>query len=433
MAEHDALTGAWNHTSFVGFLTAAIGRCRADSKLAVFFVDIDRFKNINDTMGHMTGDRVLEAVAERLQDTLGAAATLARLGGDEFAFFIEGLQDLAAVRAAAERVIQAFGSPLDFDGRRQFVSVSLGAAMGPDDALTAEELIRAADMAMYEAKLSGRRTFRFYDHRLESEARERASIQSELNCAVEGLELSAAYQPQVEITTGKILGVECLLRWTRATERGIPISKVISIAEESGLILPIGDWVLEHALAQASAWRREGLEVPMAVNLSAVQIQQETLYDAVTGRCGEHTIPTEGLKVEITESVLLSYTAEVQKSLLALHEAGVAIVLDDFGTGYASLAYLRHFPIEEVKIDSSFLHGIGNSTSDEAIVRSVIQLAHSLEKRVVAEGVEHRHQLEFLRDAGCDMAQGYLFSPAVPAAEMQALLEQRPPEWGAGL
>jgi two-component system, chemotaxis family, CheB/CheR fusion protein len=418
LAEHDELTNLWNRKTFIARLDEALQRqSQRGGRVAVLFLDLDRFKDTNDTLGHLAGDRMLLEIALRLRANLQAPERLARFGGDEFVMFLEPVNNLEGIDFAVNRVLQSFNRPIEVDGRQIFVSSSIGVTIFPDDGQSSEVLLRNADLAMYRAKAEGRRGYRFYDKQLEADINERVSIESDLSRAISSKCLWVAYQPQIDLRTGDMIGAESLLRWKTGLERSIPMGKVIAIAEESGLILSIGDWVMKESLQQARDWKRQGKPLTVSVNLSAVQFNQQDVFGLTMQYLRNNDLPTSSLKVEITETVLLNRYARVRETLHALHGAGVGLVLDDFGTGYSSLTYLQQFPIEAVKIDASFLRGIGRDGNDEAIVKGIIKLAHSLGQKVVAEGVETQEQLDFLRAFECDSAQGFLFSHPMQAKD----------------
>jgi two-component system CheB/CheR fusion protein len=421
VSEHDELTGLLNRKSFITRLNDALAS-EKDRRLAVFFLDLDRFKDTNDALGHLVGDQILQQIGLRLRSLFRENATLARFGGDEFVLFVESSNGMPAVDFIVERVLTGFTRPLDIDGRSVLITASVGVTMFPDDGTTAEELLRNADLAMYRAKADGRRGYRFYDHRLESELNERASIERDLSTALGSRELWIAFQPQLCLKSNGLIGAECLLRWSPNPNRDLPISKVISVAEESGLILNIGQWVIRESLQQLKLWLNQGHSMRIAVNLSAVQFNQQDVFGIVMEMLTALNLPPSCLKAEITETVLLNRSNRVKETLHALHGAGIGLVLDDFGTGYSSLTYLQQYPIEAVKIDASFLKGIGRNGNDEAIVTGIIKLAHSLGQCVVAEGVETPEQLAFLRASDCDHAQGFLFAKPLPRLDFERYL-----------
>ncbi len=423
LAEHDQLTNLWNRKSFVRFLeNAIVANTAANGRIAVMFLDLDRFKDTNDTLGHLVGDRMLIEIAQRLRSNIEAPDNLARFGGDEFVLYLENADDKERIDHAVNRLLHSFTRPIEVDGRSIYVTASVGITIFPDDGTTAEVLLRNADLAMYRAKAEGRRGYRYYDQMLEAEINERVSIEGDLARAIARKDLWIAFQPQVDLRTNEVVGAESLLRWKTGTDRNVPISRAIAIAEESGLILSIGEWVMRESIQQLKQWKLGGQNLRISVNLSAVQFHQQDVFGMVMQLLRQYDLPPSSLKVEITETVLLNRSARVRETLHALHGAGVGLVLDDFGTGYSSLTYLQEFPIESVKIDTSFLRGIGQNSNDEAIVRGIIRLAHSLGQRVVAEGVETQNQLDFLREFDCDFAQGFLFGHPLMAAEFDRKL-----------
>ncbi|MBL8178356.1 MAG: EAL domain-containing protein [Bryobacterales bacterium] len=427
VAEHDTLTGLLNRKSFQERLSDAIERrTQTGGSIAVLFLDIDRFKETNDTLGHLVGDQLLVEMAGRLKQNLRERDVLARFGGDEFVMFLEDLTSREGLSLVVDRIQHSLTRPFEIEGRSLFSSASMGAAIFPEDGRTVEDLLKNADHAMYRAKAEGRRGFRFYDERLETDVIERLSVERELSRALESRQLWTAFQPQWQLHSGLISGAECLLRWDRAQAPPLPVSRIITIAEESGLILPIGQWLIREAITRLGRWVRMGMKTRMSINLSAVQFHQQDVFSIIVDALRAETLPANLLKVEITESVLLHKSKRVAETLHALHGAGVGLVLDDFGTGYSSLSYLQQYPIETVKIDASFVRGIGLNRNDEAIVAGIVQMAHSLGQNVVAEGVETAVQQDFLRACRCDEAQGFLFSEAVPAEAFEKLLAAKP-------
>jgi two-component system CheB/CheR fusion protein len=426
MAEHDELTGLWNRKTFCDRLAEAIERHRRlGGKLAVLFLDLDRFKDTNDTLGHLVGDQMLLEIGRRLKQNLRESDVLARFGGDEFVIMIEDTGDRENISFIVERILHSFNRPLEFGGRSLFVSASIGITMYPDDGESAEELLRNSDLAMYRAKAEGRRAYRFYDQKLESEINERVSVERELNRALGSKDLWVAFQPQWDLRQNRLTGAECLLRWEGSSRHRIGVGRVIAIAEECGMILPIGQWVIQESLAHLERWYRLGYPVRLSINLSAVQFHHQDVFAIITEALAARGLPASAIKAEITESVLLHRSVRVKETLHALHGAGIGLILDDFGTGYSSLTYLQQFPIEAVKIDASFLQGIGIQKNDEAIVAGIIQMAHSLGQTVIAEGVETEQQLQFLKECGCDCGQGFLYSHPLTASEFEAFLAAR--------
>jgi two-component system CheB/CheR fusion protein len=427
IAGHDELTGLLNRKSFLARLDQAILRQGSgEGSVALLFMDLDRFKDTNDAFGHLVGDQILMEAAQRLRHATNGVGTLARFGGDEFVLFVEP-PVAAESESLIERILLSFSRPFVLEGRPLQITLSIGVALYPGDAQSGADLLRNADLAMYRAKADGRRGFRRFDHRLETEIRDRVLIQRDLARALTSKELSIALQPQIDLQTGAIVGAEALLRWRNDLALDISISKVISIAEESGLILSIGQWVIRESIAELQRWRNAGYDLHLSVNLSPVQFHQQDVFAILMENLHAFNVPPRCLKVEITETVLLHRSARVREVLHALHGAGVGIHLDDFGTGYSSLSYLQHFPIEAVKIDSSFLAGVGQDRHNEAIVDGIVKLAHSLRIQAIAEGVENSTQVSFLNQSGCDTVQGYFYSPPLSANSFLEFLESQPP------
>jgi diguanylate cyclase (GGDEF)-like protein/PAS domain S-box-containing protein len=425
---HDALTGLPNRLSFVDALTDALRRATVSgSPVGILFLDLDHFKLINDSLGHHAGDALLRAVAPRLRAHLRPGDVVARFGGDEFGILIDRLADEAEALAIADRVAAAFAHPFSVDGVEHFVSASIGVAVAhaAERTVNAELLIRDADAAMYRAKESGRARCVVFDAEMRATAMRRIEIERELRHALDREELTLHYQPVVDLRTGAITGLEALVRW-RHPERGLldPV-EFVSIAEDSGLIEPIGRWVQERACRQALEWhqlRPDSRPFDVAVNLSARQVAHRDLPEIVAGVISSTGLDPIHLRLEITESVLVEESATAIASLEALNELGVRLVLDDFGTGYSSLAYLNRFPFHALKIDRSFVDALGIEQERTAIVEAIIGMARALSLEVIAEGVESEVQLAELRRLGCDYAQGHLFQPAMPAAQVSRLI-----------
>ena len=420
-AEHDSLTGLLNRKSFIIRLNAAIAAA-ASRSLAVYFLSLDRFDDANDPLIHLGGDQIPQQLGLRLRSLFRQNATLARFSANQFVLLVEGF----AVERVVERLLAGFNRPLAIEGRSTYITASVAVAVFPNDGNTAEELLQHASLAMYRSKNGSRRGYQLHDHRQESEINERSSIERDLSRALASHELWIAFQPQLCLKSNHLIGAECLLRWSPTPDRKLPISKVISVAEESGLILTIGQWVLRESLQQLKLWFNQGHSIRIAVNLSAVQFNQQDVFGIVTEMLTALNLPPSCLKAEITETVLLNRSNHVRETINALHGAGIGLVLDDFGTGYSSLTYLQQFPIEAVKIDASFLKGIGRNGNDEAIVSGIIKLAHSLGQCVVAEGVETQEQLAFLRAGGCDHAQGFLFAKPMARLDFEKYLVAGP-------
>jgi diguanylate cyclase (GGDEF)-like protein len=419
LAYHDTLTALPNRLVFTDRLALAVNQAqRQGSRLAVLFLDLDHFKVINDSLGHSLGDQLLQQVAGRLTGCLRAGDTVARLGGDEFTLLLPGVQGPAESERVALKVLDTLREPYRLEGRELFVTASMGISLYPDDGEDADTLVRNADAAMYRAKEQGRDSHRLYAPPMNELATERLALESALRRALANDELVLHYQPLVEIGSGRLHGVEALLRW-RHPEKGLlwP-SDFLTLAEATGLILPIGPWVLRTACAQAQAWHAQELrELRVAVNLSARQFQQPDLAEHVRRALRETGLPPHCLELEITETNAMQNTEATLRTFAELKALGVRISIDDFGIGYSSLGTLKRLPIDTIKIDRSFIRDITTDPDDAAIVTAVIAMAHTLKLRVVAEGVDTEEQLTFLRGYGCDLMQGHLFGPAAPAEE----------------
>jgi diguanylate cyclase (GGDEF)-like protein/PAS domain S-box-containing protein len=428
---HDSLTGLPNRLSFVDALGDALSKASiSGSPVGILFLDLDHFKLINDSLGHHAGDALLRAVAPRLRDHLRPGDVVARFGGDEFGILIDRLADEGEALAIADRVASAFTQPFSLDGVDHFVSASIGVAVagsGDERTVNAELLIRDADAAMYRAKEGGRARCVLFDAEMRAGAMRRLEVERELRDAVDRDELALFYQPVVNLRTGGITGLEALVRW-RHPERGIlDPADFVSIAEDSGLIEPIGRWVQERACRQALEWHQlqpDSRPFDVAVNLSARQVAHRDLPATVEEIIARTGLDPQHLRLEITESVLVEESATAISSLHALNELGVRLVLDDFGTGYSSLAYLNRFPFHALKIDRSFVDALGIEQEPTAIVEAIIGMARALSLEVIAEGVESEVQLAELRRLGCDYAQGYLFHPAMPEREVSRLIAE---------
>jgi diguanylate cyclase (GGDEF)-like protein/PAS domain S-box-containing protein len=417
-AYHDVLTHLPNRKLFTDRLTQSISRARrANKPLAVMFVDLDHFKSINDTLGHEAGDELLLEMAVRLRANVRDDDTVARLGGDEFTIILAELRQPEDAVSVAEKIIKAVQQPLTISGTSIEVSASIGIALFPEDGADAESLLRNADSAMYRAKEAGRNTYQLCTDDMKRRAVERLSLETRLRRAITEGQLVLHYQPQVSLTTGAVIGVEALVRWNDPERGLVHPSAFIPMAEESRLILPLGEWVLHTACTQMRTWLDAGLDVPlMAVNLSLRQFQQYDIVESVRRVLAETGLDAGALELEITETAAMQNAETTVEVLQALRELGVSIAIDDFGTGYSSLNYLKRFPITAVKIDSAFIRDLATSEGDAAIVSAVVGIARALKLRVVAEGVETEEQLSFLRRRSCDAAQGYLFSRPVSAA-----------------
>lgn len=435
LAYHDSLTGLPNRALVRDRLEVALAQAaRSRQRLAVLFLDLDRFKLINDSLGHRVGDDVLREIGNRLVLSVREGDTVARMGGDEFVLLLGGFARVEEVADAARRILERLRRPLLLGSQELHVTVSMGIALWPDDGQDADTLIRNADAAMYRAKEQGRDNFQFFTPELQEAMHRRLSVGNELRRALEREEFTVHFQPVFHLGTGKLEGVEALVRWQHP-ERGLVMpGDFISIAEETGLIVPIGERVLRLACQAARRWHEAGHSIWISVNLSSRQFKQPNLAGLVTSVLQETGLPPHALELEITETTAMAdpdYTVAV---LGQLRQMGVRIALDDFGSGYSSLNYLRRLPIDKVKIDRSFIHDVTRDANDAAIAQAIIAMAHSLGLRVVAEGVEEAGQLEFLRHRHCDEVQGYLTARPMPADGLTRLLE-RPvfaPLTGAG-
>ncbi|MES2296955.1 MAG: EAL domain-containing protein [Pseudomonadota bacterium] len=429
LAGHDALTGLANRTMLLDRLAQAIVYAsRAGKVVAVLLIDLDRFKNINDSLGHDAGDQVIVETGRRLLACVRDGDTVARLGGDEFVVVLADVAREDDIGAIVQAILAALGAPMDTRGQELVPAGSIGVSIFPKDGADGQALLSNADAAMYRAKNSGRGGFQFYQSDMNARTLERLKLEGGLRHAIERAEFIVHYQPQVDIATGAVLGVEALLRWQPPGRALLFPAEFISIAEETGLIVPIGEWVLHSACAARQAWQRAGAaDLKVAVNLSARQFHQQALEVMVARVLAQTGCPPACLELEITESVVMEHPEAAIATLRALSDMGVKLSIDDFGTGYSSLNYLKRFPIHTLKIDRSFVTDISRDADDAAIATAVIALAHSMKLTVVAEGVETLEQLEFLRAHGCDQMQGYYFSKPLPDPELLALLARRPP------
>lgn len=424
MANHDALTGLPNRNLLNDRLAQAMHHVdRVQGKMALLFLDLDRLKTINDSLGHSIGDRIISEVAVRLSQCIREQDTVARLGGDEFVVVLADVEKDEYVALVAEKILRIIDKSITVDSHEFFVSASMGIAIYPVDGNSQDELLKNADTAMYRAKHEGRNTFRFYRREMNTRALDRLNMETKLRRALEKGEFLLHYQPQVDVANGGIVGVEALLRW-RTHECLISPAEFIPLAEETGLIVPIGEWVLEEACHQAVAWYQAGATaIRVAVNMSAQQFEQQDIVETVARTLKKTGCSPSWLELEITESIIMARPETAAATLKILAGMGVAISIDDFGTGYSSLAYLKRFPIHALKIDRSFVMEIATDPDDASIVHAVIALAHSLHLRVVAEGVEDEQQLNFLREHGCDFVQGfYFYRPQLPVEITEKIL-----------
>jgi diguanylate cyclase (GGDEF)-like protein len=428
MAHHDALTALPNRTLLTDRVEQAIARAgRSDSKVALLFLDLDRFKNVNDSLGHGVGDQLLQAVAGRLTNCLRAEDTAARLGGDEFIICLPDVVSSAEPAHVATRILADLAQPFDVAGHQLPAEVSIGISVYPDDGDNAQMLLRNADTAMYHAKELGRGNYQFFSPQMNERVSLRLSTETSMRRALDRGEFALHYQPLIELASNSIAGAEALLRWPQPDKRVISPADFIPVAEETGLIVPLGEWVLREACAQAQAWQvlRPGLRI--AVNLSPRQFRQKHLVAMIDDVLRDTGLAPQLLELELTEGMLMQHADDTVRTLAQLHEMGVHLAIDDFGTGYSSLSYLKRFPIHTLKIDRSFVKDLIDDDDDAAIVTAIVTMARGLGLRVVAEGVETEEQSALLRSLACDVAQGFHFGRPVPASEFaQRLLAAMP-------
>ncbi|PRC92457.1 putative bifunctional diguanylate cyclase/phosphodiesterase [Solimicrobium silvestre] len=425
LAHHDVLTDLPNRILLLDRLTQAIELARRQGKqLAVMFLDLDHFKYINDSLGHTVGDLLLQSIAHLLVACVRNSDTVSRQGGDEFVLLLPSIEHVNDAAHCAQKIITAFTLPHSIDQHNLHISVSIGVSIYPDDGLDAETLIKSADTAMYHAKEGGRENFKFFKQEMNDRAVQRQSVEASLRLALERQEFVLYYQPKVNLRSGAIVGCEALIRWQHPERGLLSPEQFVSIAEDCGLILPIGRWVLREACLQALAWRQAGLRpIVVAVNTSALELRAMDFLENIRATLVETSMEPRYLELELTESVLMQDAESSNSALLALHDLGAKLALDDFGTGYSSLSYLRRFPIDTLKIDQSFVNHITSNKDDATIVCSVVSLGKSLNKRVIAEGVETQEQYEFLLAQECDEGQGFYLSRPVVAAALAALLQ----------
>ncbi|MHB1083309.1 MAG: putative bifunctional diguanylate cyclase/phosphodiesterase [Thiobacillus sp.] len=439
LANYDQLTGLPNRALFRDRLAGAMQRAqRAEHLVGLLYLDLDRFKQVNDSLGHQVGDQLLNQVAERLQQCVrrtdlvalpdarekSLGSTVARLGGDEFTIVLENFKHIDEITRIAQRIVSALAIPFDLNGHQAFVGASIGITVFPFDDDDLDNLIRNADVAMYRAKALGRNNFQFYTDDLNANAEERLLLEAELRQALELNQFELVYQPKLNLRTNLISGVEALLRWRSPRKGLVPPTEFISLLEETGLIVPVGAWVLQTACKRAVVWARGGINLTMAVNLSARQFHDDRLTTVIRSALEDSGLPADQLELEVTESLLMEDSASSQTALANIKQMGIKISMDDFGTGYSSLAYLKRFPLDTLKIDRSFVKDLGVDSDDTAIVQAVISLARSLRLTVVAEGVETSEQLAFLREARCDQAQGYFISRPMDAAAFEVWMAE---------
>lgn len=425
-AQYDLLTQLPNRTLFREHCINALRRAQRNNQLVgVLYLDIDHFENVNDSLGYAAADTLLGQVASRLRSVLRDADTLARLGADEFAVLVEAVRDETDLAITAQRMLDIVADPFEVDGKTLYMTASIGISCHPGEGSEVEILMKNADTAMHAAKDEGRNKYSFFSTILNARALEFLNLKTALHEALGRNELLLHYQPRVALDTGTIHGVEALLRWQHPTMGMVSPARFIPIAEQSGFIESIGEWVLREGCRQQKAWLDAGLPpIRMAINLSAIQMRQPDLVDRVRAILTETGLPPHCLELEITESALVEDQEAVAEKLTAFRAMGIAIALDDFGTGYSALSYLKKFPLDYMKIDQSFVRGIPKDRNDVAITRTIVALASNLDLKVVVEGVETEEQLVFARSEGCDEFQGYLFSRPIPPAALEELLRK---------
>ena len=422
MAHHDALTDLPNRVLLREQLEAALVRVRRGEQLALLYLDLDHFKEINDTLGHAVGDGLLKAVGSRLRDCLRETDSIARLGGDEFAVIQRGIEQPSDAATLAHRIREAVTTPFDIDGHRVLADVSIGISIAPNDATESDQLLKNADMALYGAKSEGRSTVRFFEPEMDARVKARRTLEAELRNALERGEFELYYQPLFNLERDEICACEALLRWNHPQRGMVPPAEFIPIAEETGLINPIGEWVMEQACAQAATWPKD---ITVAVNVSPIQFKNQSLVLTIVNALAASGLAAHRLSIEITEAVLMRDNDTTLAMLRDLRALGVRIVIDDFGTGNSSLGYLRSFPFDKIKIDRSFINDLSDGADAGAMVQALTSLATNLNMTTTAEGAETPGQLERIRALGCTELQGYLYSRPKRAAEIAALLLPR--------
>ncbi|HEX8011408.1 MAG TPA: EAL domain-containing protein, partial [Casimicrobiaceae bacterium] len=427
LAHHDILTELPNRSLFGDRLNQALVQARRDGSLVgILFVDIDRFKVTNDTLGHEVGDRLLRAVADRLNASLRAGDTVARFGGDEFAVILPGIDTARAAGNVAQKILTVLAKPITVAKHQVYISASIGVTVYPADSDDPEALIRNADIAMYRAKEQGGNTYQYFTQEINAKALRYLKLETELRRALAEGEFRLHYQPRVEVASGRITGIEALLRWQSPDHALQPPAEFVPLLEESGLIIPVGEWVLATACRQAKTWEQAGLpRVPIAVNVSARQFRRGNLPQTVTRVLRETGLAPDQLELEIPENAMMLDAGEAIPALAGLKALGVGLSIDDFGTGYSSLNYLKRFDVDSLKIDRSFIKDITLDADIDTITMAIIAVAHALGCKVIAEGVETRAQLEFLSGQGCDEYQGYFFSKPLDADALEALWRSR--------
>ena len=423
LAYHDALTGLPNRTLFMDRIDQAISRAHRESgKFAILYIDIDHFKVINDSMGHAAGDHLLNIVSQRLTDVLRKTDTIARLGGDEFTIIIEDLEEAESVVLVAKNILAALDKPIEIFEKEVHISGSIGVALYPQDGESFGTLLKNSDTAMYRAKELGRQTFQFYEHEMSLKVMQRLELENQIRFALKNEEFVVYYQPKIDLVSGQVRGMEALVRWQHPEKGLIAPNEFIPLAEETGLIIQLDEWVMRTACKQFKKWEAAGCPIKnLSVNISARHFKEGGLLKHCNKVIEDTEILPEYIEIELTESALVDNYNSAKETLNKIHEMGIQIALDDFGTGYASMSYLKEFPFDTVKLDRSFVQGVPEDVEDAAIVKAMIQLAEALNLNMVAEGVETELQKYFLTDHGCAYGQGYLWSKPVEATEFERI------------
>ncbi|GAC1652440.1 MAG: bifunctional diguanylate cyclase/phosphodiesterase [Vulcanimicrobiaceae bacterium] len=424
LAYHDSLTGLPNRTKLIETLEEALGNRKHDDLFALLFVDLDRFKIINDTLGHGYGDQVLVEIGTRLRTLLPNYAIVARPGGDEFIVFIPGVDDKVAVSKIADQILDTFKKPFFAGGHEHFISASIGVSLAPLDGEAVEVLLQNADTAMYAAKKRGGNNFHFYTSNLQHAAARRFKLESALHRAIERAEFSLYYQPVLSVRTGNIVAAEALIRWNDPQGGLIMPADFIEFAEETGLVVPLGDWVFKEACVQAKLWSASGHRIKLWINVSAAQLHHPHFLASIRERLTQTGLQAEHIGLELTESAFINGRTDTIATLRELKGMGLSLAVDDFGVAYSSLEYVRRLPIDTIKIDRSFLQDIAEDRFNQSIVRAIVGIAHDLDLQVTAEGVETTAQFDFLADLGCDDWQGFYYGEAVPAPAFSRLLRK---------
>lgn len=427
IAHHDALTGLPNRTMLSERIDEEVFRCRnSGSRFALHFLDLDRFKSINDALGHRTGDRLLEVLAERLHRCVDGSDLVARLGGDEFAILQTDLKNPDEALQFAQQVVRVVEEPFTIGGHELKTSTSIGITFYPEDGANSEELLRRADMAMYQSKADGGNTYHLFASKMDRHVKETITLESELRAAIDQDQFELFYQPQIDLNTKQIIGAEALLRWNRPHYGIVAPNVFLGTAEEVGLILPIGEWVILAACQQAKRWMDMGLDTPrVAVNLSPTQFRKQNVPQLLEDALTSTGLPAEKLEIEITENIVLQGSEATAQDLSKIRKMGIHVSIDDFGTGYSSLAYLSRYSVNCLKIDRCFTRDMMSDPNNTVIIRAIVGLGKSLDLDVVAEGVETQEQADFLESMGCEIGQGYLFGKPMPADDFAMLLQER--------